>query len=423
MLVPSRLPRPTPGQSFESTTGEMSQSMLESLNRKATMATSDLAPLPRPSAPEISVEPGTSPGLPAAPAGPPDREPGASDFAVESSAIVSEAAEPSPASTMPGHTPAPALRDSQPGTSQPRITPPAPSLAPPPIAAPMARSTPPAVVLPNAPVEKKSALPKALLAILLLGGLGAGGYYVYTTQFAKKPTDVAAGPGSEKPKTGSAGSAVVAVSKPDAAAIAESPKDAAQVATATPDAAAQVPAATPDAATQVASATPDAAASNSANNSNNDNSTNNVATPSGASDQLEIASSPKGARIFIDGADQGTAPLKIPGSTDRHSFAAFVPGHDLYLAEIDGHGVFNIELKPIEKGPKVFGGIKVLKCKPNRYYVYVDGKPTGQLCPTERILTSVGPHTVEVYDLVSESRRKFNITVKDQNASERVRLE
>jgi hypothetical protein len=45
------------------------------------------------------------------------------------------------------------------------------------------------------------------------------------------------------------------------------------------------------------------------------------------------------------------------------------------------------------------------------------------LCPTERIHTSLGPHTVEVYDAVSESRQKFDIDIKDDRLSFRVRLE
>jgi hypothetical protein len=127
--------------------------------------------------------------------------------------------------------------------------------------------------------------------------------------------------------------------------------------------------------------------------------------------------------VFIDGADQGTTPVKLDGSTDRHTLAVLLPGHDLYIAEVDGHGVFDVALKPVTPSGGQ-AGIKVLKCKDKeRYYVYVDGKPTGMTCPTERIDTVVGPHTVEVYDIVTESRRKFDITVKDERLSERVRIE
>jgi hypothetical protein len=126
--------------------------------------------------------------------------------------------------------------------------------------------------------------------------------------------------------------------------------------------------------------------------------------------------------VFIDGADQGTTPVKLAGSTDRHNIALLLPGHDLYVAEIDGHGQFSINLTPVTpSGGRA--GIKVLKCKKERYYVFVDGKPTGMLCPTERIHTSLGPHTVEVYDAVTESRQKFDIDIKQDRLSFRVRLE
>lgn len=361
-----RLPKPTPGQNFESQTGEMSKNMLEQLNRKATMATADIAPLaPPPEAP------------------PPKPAP------VEEEAITVVKPEPSPASTLPGFTPAPAPAPSRPSAPPPVITPP-PSPA-------------------KAPQMPSSSLPKVALGVLLLGVLGAGGYYLYTTQLAPKKTpDVVAA------KSIDAGTNPVPVAVvPDAAAdqVVTTPADAAEtVATVPVDATEKVatvpvdaPAAPPpDAAEKVATTNP---------------------TPAGSSDSLEIKSKPGGARVFIDGADQGTTPVKLAGSSDRHTLAVLLPGHDLYIAEVDGHGVFNVDLKPVTPmGGQA--GIKVLKCKDKeRYYVFVDGKPTGMTCPTERIDTVVGPHTVEVYDIVTESRRKFDINVKDERLSERVRIE
>jgi hypothetical protein len=136
-----------------------------------------------------------------------------------------------------------------------------------------------------------------------------------------------------------------------------------------------------------------------------------------------VTTKPAGARVFVDGADQGVAPVKVPGSADRHSLAILLPGHDLYLADVNGHGVYDIALKPITPtGGQA--GIKVIKCKDKeRYYVYVDGNPTGMTCPTERIDTVVGPHTVEVYDIVTETRRKWDIVVKDERLSVRVKVE
>ena len=116
-------------------------------------------------------------------------------------------------------------------------------------------------------------------------------------------------------------------------------------------------------------------------------------------------------------------PVKLAGSADRHTMALLLAGHELYVAEVDGHGAFSIPLKAVTPpgGP---AGIKVIKCKDkDRYYVSVDGKPTGMTCPTERIECGVGAHTVEVYDIVTETRRTWDINVTDTRLSYRVRVD
>jgi hypothetical protein len=55
--------------------------------------------------------------------------------------------------------------------------------------------------------------------------------------------------------------------------------------------------------------------------------------------------------------------------------------------------------------------------------VFLDGKPTGMVCPTERIEVELGNHTIEIYDMVTETRRQFPVTVKDTRLSVRVRVE
>jgi eukaryotic-like serine/threonine-protein kinase len=141
------------------------------------------------------------------------------------------------------------------------------------------------------------------------------------------------------------------------------------------------------------------------------------------SSELSIVSTPPGARVFIDGADAGVTPLKLPGSNDRHTVALLLPGHELYVAQVDGHGQFSIPLKEVIPSGD-FAGIKVLRCKDkDRYYVFVDGKPSGQTCPTERIHTTLGKHTVEVYDIVTETRRKWEINIKDGRLSYRIRID
>lgn len=236
-----------------------------------------------------------------------------------------------------------------------------------------------------------------IIALSLLGvaGLGVAGWQIYERMNASEGT-VVAGPtpsdarGSAQPAIDAA-TAVAA--KADAVA---TPTVDAGPAVATPADAATAVAATVDAGTPVATA---------------------------ASDSLTITSTPAGAQVYLDGSETGVTPLKLPASADRHTVALLLSGHELYIAQIDGAGAFAIPLKEVTPpgGP---AGIKVIKCKDkDRYYVFLDGKPTGQMCPTERIDTDLGPHTVEVYDAVTETRKKFDVVVKDTRLSVRVKLE
>jgi hypothetical protein len=135
-----------------------------------------------------------------------------------------------------------------------------------------------------------------------------------------------------------------------------------------------------------------------------------------------IDSTPAGARVYFDESEKGKTPLELPVSADKHTIAIVMPGYALYTAEVDGKGAHKATLTPVTplEGP---AGIKV-KCKAKgRYYVFVDGKPTGQLCPTERIGVDLGEHTVEVYDLVTEERKSFPARVKETRNSLRVKVD
>ncbi len=246
-----------------------------------------------------------------------------------------------------------------------------------------------------------------IIAAVLIGGaaLAVGGWQLYVALTKPRTTDTATKvvtPAITRADAGTAiakaaADATIANASGDAAVVAAVPADAATTVTAAPADAAVVAAVPADAKIPVA------------------------APP--ATDTLTITSKPAGAHVFLDGSDSGVTPLKLPGSADHHSIALLLPGHDLYVAQIDGHGAISIPLKELTPiaGP---AGIKVIKCKDkDRYYVFVDGKPTGQMCPTERIETDVGPHTVEVYDASTESRKKWDIIVKDTRLSYRVKVE
>ena len=138
--------------------------------------------------------------------------------------------------------------------------------------------------------------------------------------------------------------------------------------------------------------------------------------------RLRIKSRPRGAKVYLDGSLQGKTNASYDATSDRHRLALILPGHRMFSTEIQGRGDIEVRLKEVTPtaGP---AGIKVRCRKKNRYYVFVDGHDTGQLCPTERIGVELGEHVVEIYDPVSESRQEFRVNVEDTRRSVRVRVD
>ncbi len=247
-------------------------------------------------------------------------------------------------------------------------------------------------------VDKRSKTPWIIAAILGVMALSAGVYVAIDIFSGSESTTVASKPAD-------AAMATAADAKSAAADAMVSESDAIVVA------AIDAPAKPVDATPAAVDAAPVAADAGT------------VVANGGTADTLSITSTPVGARVYLDGADSGLTPLKLPGSPDKHNVSLLLAGHVLYTASIDGHGNFTIPLPEVSPpgGP---AGIKVLKCKDkDRYYVFVDGKPTGMMCPTERIECDVGPHTVETYDAVTETRHQYPVVVKDTRLSVRVRVE
>nr|HEX4313980.1 protein kinase [Kofleriaceae bacterium] len=148
------------------------------------------------------------------------------------------------------------------------------------------------------------------------------------------------------------------------------------------------------------------------------------AQPTSSSGDLVVHSTPTGAHVYLDGADKGVTPATIPALAGRHDLTLYALGFDLYQGKIDGHGTFDLTLTaaPATTGD---GGIKVIHCKElNRYYVYVDGKPAGQTCPTDnRVNAVLGPHTVDLLDIQTGTKRTWHIQVTDLRLSYRVRVD
>ena len=392
----SRPARPTPAPSFETLTGEMSPLMQEELNKRSVKNTGEIVSLDHALDQALEQLPDVDARRIDAQAELPAADP--------RTTIPGVSAPPRPPTDEPTTTPALAL------PLQPRPVTEASEVTPPPVP-PAARPDPASPAGRPAAPASRSRAPLVVLVVLLLGGLGAGGWYAYTRYLNHDTSAVA----SEAPH--------------DAAAVATTHTADARTAALRADAGAAVAAAAKDAAVTVASAPADAAEDTATQDAaavvaaTNAGGPATEVKPSAPSDKLKITSKPKGARVFIDGADQGTTPVELDGSSDRHTMVLLLPGHDLYVAEVDGHGEFDIALKAVTPSGG-FAGIKVIKCKAKeRYYVYVDGKPTGMTCPTERIDTVIGAHTVEVYDIVTDSRRSWDIYVKDDRLSFRVRID
>lgn len=237
-----------------------------------------------------------------------------------------------------------------------------------------------------------------VLVFLLTGLAGVGGFFIHR----QIKSDEAAGIAAAAPDAAQVAAATIDA----AAAIVDLPTDAGRAIAPPPaDAAAAIVDLPLDAAP--AAAAVDAGA---------------TAPPPDPDGKLVIRSEPSGALVFLDGAEQGKTPVTVTGSTDRHSVAIALAGYDLHLAEIDGKGTHVAKLTAVSP-PEGPAGIKV-RCKnEERYYVFLDGKPTGQFCPTERLGVEKGDHAVEVYDLVSETRRQFTAKVRETRVSVRVRVE
>jgi serine/threonine-protein kinase len=244
-----------------------------------------------------------------------------------------------------------------------------------------------------APAPKKSSAVWTVLFLMLCAAVGTGAVLAWNRWLRDRPSGTAASTDAEPEIE----APVIATAPKDAATKAVEPKDAAtKVVKATAPVDAGVPAVVTDAAP-----TP----------------------PLPAGDgPLVIESQPPGARVFVDGADQGKAPAKVATSGDSHTLAVFLPGYELYTADIGGSGT---QVATLTKATPTegMGGIKILCKEKKRYYVSVDGKGTGQLCPTERIGVTLGTYTVEIYDFVTESRKTFPAKVTGTGASKRIRID
>lgn len=315
-------------------------------------------------------------------------------------------APPPAAASVPPVTPAPAFDSGSPLLAEALAAESPPlALTPPPVG----DDDPTRLATKAAPAPRRGGS-RWLIAVFAVVALGAGGYVGWSALAggdgegkATKPVSRAK-PAAPKPAAAPDAGAKVAVAPPvapiDAGTAGVPPPDAAPVAAAPPDAAPAV-AVAPTAPTPTPP-TP--------------------APPTGDPSVVRFVSEPPGASVYLDGALKGETPFELPASGDRHRVVFVLEGHSLHRTDAEGRGVVSATLTPV---PPRTGdaGIKV-KCKSKgRFYVIVDGVETGLLCPTERIKVTLGTHTVEVYDPVTDATSTHKVDVADTHNSVRVKLD
>jgi len=283
------------------------------------------------------------------------------------------------------HPPGPPVVRSAPAPKPPASPAPVP-VAQPPAPAP-ASVSPPAPGLPvQAPPAASAGKGKLVLAAIVAAVLGGGGFAAYSLLVAGGDGDSTA-TSSTKRESGQAGEA-----KNEGADDGEAKNEGADDGEAKNEGADDG---------EVATAPVDAGA------------------PAAEVATLTITSKPSGAKIYLDGSELGKTPHTMDGTPDKHRLALILAGHKLHVADIEGRGNVEVTLEEVTPSGGE-GGIKVRCKKKNRYYVFIDGKDAGQLCPTERIGVSRGEHTVEIYDPVTDSRSEFKADVQKIDRSHRV---
>ena len=132
-----------------------------------------------------------------------------------------------------------------------------------------------------------------------------------------------------------------------------------------------------------------------------------------------------GARVFLDGADTGVTPVKLPGSRrSPHDRAAAARPRALRRGG-RRHGRVRDHAQGGHAARAAPPASRSRKCKDkDRYYVFVDGKPTGQTVPDRAHRRPSSARTPSRSTTSSPRRRKTcDIVVKDTRLSVRVKIE
>lgn len=140
---------------------------------------------------------------------------------------------------------------------------------------------------------------------------------------------------------------------------------------------------------------------------------------------FEIATTPAGATVFVDGEDKGATPLRLDVAPGKHKLVIAAEGQKLVQRDVQvaPGGRVEVALEPAKLPSEVAGdaGLKV-RCKSHgEIRIFVDGADSGRSCPNEaRISVAPGPHKIGLLSARTGEMHELDHEVAEGNLSTRV---
>ncbi len=123
-----------------------------------------------------------------------------------------------------------------------------------------------------------------------------------------------------------------------------------------------------------------------------------------AGPQVQIASRPRDAHVFVDGALRGTTPLSAELSPGVHRVVMVLDGYKVWSSSTNAAEI-SATLEPAELPAQVAGshGLKIRCHTADLLRIQIDGFDTGVDCPNqEKIGLSSGRHQISLYNPLTD---------------------
>jgi Protein kinase domain/PEGA domain len=146
--------------------------------------------------------------------------------------------------------------------------------------------------------------------------------------------------------------------------------------------------------------------------------------PAVASGGIEIATTPPGALVYVDGEPRGASPVHVELGAGSHKLTILGDGYKVQHETVrstppNDRLDVKLEAATLPSGVSGPAGLKV-RCH-SSLRILVDGADTGRMCPNdERISVTPGPHKIGLYSPLTDETHELDAEVKDGDHSTRV---